>query len=120
MEHDDLTHDIMLEYIKKELSKDYKDIGVNKHGEKKAAYKDYYPDMVLGNYGMVLSLLELETEQSVSEERAERWKTLSKLGAKLIIMVPKNMKVKATDLIWKKGLMGKVSLGTYEIVIRMS
>ena len=120
MEHQDLTHDIMLEYIKKELSRDYKEIGVNKQGEKKVAYKDHYPDMILGNYGMVLSLLELETEQSVSEERAERWKVLSKLGAKLIIMVPKNMKVKATDLIWKKGLMGKVSLGTYEINIKMS
>ena len=120
MEHEDITHDIMLEHIKKELSKDYKEISVNKHGEKNVAYKDNYPDMILGNYGMVLSLLELETEQSISEERAERWKTHSKLGAKLIIMVPKNMKVKATDLIWKKGLMGKVSLGTYEIIIRMS
>ena len=120
MELEDLTHDIMLEYIKKELSKDYKEIGVNKNDEKNVAYKDHYPDMILGNYGMILSLLELETERSVSEERAERSKILSKLGATLIIMVPKNMKVKATDLIWKKGLMGKVSLGTYEIVIKMS
>jgi len=120
MEYEDLTHEIILKHIAKELSKDYKDIGVNKQGEKNVAYKDHYPDMILGNHGMVLAVLELETEGSVSEKSAERWKTLSQLGVKLIIMVPKAMKVKATDLIWNKGLMGKVSLGTYDIVIKMS
>jgi hypothetical protein len=34
-------------------------------------------------------------------------------------MVPKDMKVKVTDLLWAKGLMTKVSLGTYEIAITM-
>ena len=29
-------------------------------------------------------------------------------------MVPKDLKVKATELLWTKGLMGKVSMGTYE------
>jgi hypothetical protein len=120
MEHEDLTHDIILGHIEKVLSRDYKQIGVNRHGEKKAAYKEHYPDMILGNHGMVLALLELETEGSVSEKAVERWKALSKLGVKLTIIVPKAMKVKATDLIWKNGMMGKVSLGTYEFVIKMS
>ena len=120
MEYESLTHDIILEHIRKELSRDYKEIGVNKNNEKNVAYKGHYPDMVLGNHGMVLGILEVETEGSISEKAAERWKDLSKLGVKLIIMVPKATKVKATDLIWNNGLMGKVSLGTYDIVIKMS
>jgi hypothetical protein len=44
---------------------------------------------------------------------------LSDLGVKLILMVPKDLKVKATELLWAKGLMGKVSMGTYEISVHM-
>ena len=120
MEYEDLVHKIILEHLKKLLSRDFKEIRVNQLGEKTNAYKDHYPDMILGNHGMVLGLLELETEGSVSEKAVERWRALSKLGVKLTIMVPKALKVKATDLIWNNGLMGKVSLGTYDIVIKMS
>jgi len=119
MEYQNLIHEMILEHLKKELSKDYKDIGINKCGEKQNAYKGHYPNMILGSHGMTVALLEVETEQSVSEEGAQRWKALSGLGAKLIVMVPKNKKVKATELIWDKGLAGKVSIGTYEIAIKM-
>jgi hypothetical protein len=44
---------------------------------------------------------------------------LSRLGAKLILMIPKEMKVKVTELLWAKGLMDKVSTGIYEISIKM-
>ena len=119
MEDENLTHEIILEHLRKKLSKEYKQIGINKQGEHKIAYKDHYPDMILGNHGMVLSLLEVETEESVTEKQIERWKAFSKLGVKLIIMVPKQLKVKVTELIWNSGLVGKVSLGTYEITIQM-
>jgi hypothetical protein len=119
MEYADLVHEIILEHLRIKLSKDYKEIGINKAGEKKVEYKGHYPDMVLGNHGMILAILEVETADSISEKRAERWKTFSDLGVKLILMVPKDMKVKATDLLWKKGLMGKVSIGTYEITVTM-
>ena len=119
MEYEDLVHKIILEHLKKVLSRDYKEIRVNQLGEKTNAYKDHYPDMILGNHGMVLAILEVETEGSISEKVLERWEPMSKLGVKLIIMVPRDMKVKATDLIWNNGLMGKVSLGTYEIAIKM-
>jgi hypothetical protein len=75
--------------------------------------------MILGNHGMVLALLSVETSESITEERAEFWKTLSSLGTKLIIMVPRNMRVRVTDVLWNKGLMDKVSLGTYDIIINM-
>ncbi|MDI6889974.1 MAG: hypothetical protein QMC83_03400 [Thermodesulfovibrionales bacterium] len=119
MEYGDLIHEIILEQVRRKLSRDYKEISVNKPGEKKGEYKGHYPDMILGNHGMVLALLEVETADSISEKQAENWGKLSGLGVKLILMVPKDMKVKATELLWSKGLMGKVSLGTYEISITM-
>jgi hypothetical protein len=119
MEYQKILHEIIFEHIRKELSRDYKEIGINKEGEKNIAYKGHYPHMILGNHGMVVALLEIETDESITAERAKRWRELSGLGVKLIIMVPKNMKVKTTELIWNKSLMDKVSLGTYEIVIKM-
>jgi hypothetical protein len=119
MEYGDLIHEIILEQVRRRLSRDYKEIGINRAGEKKVEYKGHYPDMVLGNHGMVLALLEVETAESISEKGAERWKTFSDLGVKLFLMVPKDMKVKATELLWAKGLMGKISIGMYEIAVTM-
>lgn len=119
MEYGDLIHEIILKHLERRLSRDYKEICTNRTGEKKVEFKGHYPDMVLGNHGMVLALLEVETSESISEKRAEKWKVLSDLGAKLILMVPKDMKVKTTELFWANGLMGKVSIGTYEISVTM-
>jgi hypothetical protein len=119
MEYGDLLHEIILEHLKRRLSREYKEIGINKTGEKKAEYRGLYPDMILGNHGMILALLEVETAESISEKGAEKWKVLSNLGVKLILMVPKDLKVKATELLWTKGLMGKVSMGTYDISVNM-
>lgn len=119
MEYADLVHEIILEHLRKKLSREYKEIGVNRQSEKKFEYKGHYPDMILGNHGMVLALLEVETAEDISEKQAENWKVLSGLGIKLILMIPKDMKVKVTELLWAKGLMGKVSIGTYEISLNM-
>ena len=75
--------------------------------------------MILGNHGMVLALLEVETPDTISEKQAENWKALSSLGVKLILMIPNDMKVKVTELLWSKGLMDKASIGTYEIGVQM-
>ncbi|MEW6214324.1 MAG: hypothetical protein AB1478_03840 [Nitrospirota bacterium] len=119
MEYADLIHEMIIEHLRKRLSREYKEIGVNRRGEKKVEYRGHYPDMILGNHGMVLALLEVETDKSISKEQADNWKALSDLGVKLILMIPKEMKVKVTELLWAKGLMGKVSLGTYEISVTM-
>jgi len=34
-------------------------------------------------------------------------------------MIPNDMKVKVTELLWAKGLMDKISIGTYEISLKM-
>ncbi|OGW52390.1 MAG: hypothetical protein A2Y81_02920 [Nitrospirae bacterium RBG_13_43_8] len=119
MEYGDLIHEIILEHLKRRLSKEYKEIAVNRIGQKETDYRGHYPDIILGNHGMVLALVEVETSESISEKRTERWEVLSALGVKLILMVPKELKVKTTELLWAKGLMGKISIGTYEITVNM-
>jgi hypothetical protein len=119
MEYADLVHEIILGQVKRKLSRTYKEIRTNTKGEKRAEYEGFYPDMVLGNHGMTLALLEVETADSISEKQADHWKALSGLGLKLVLMIPKDQKVRVTDLLWSKGMMDKVSIGTYEISVQM-
>jgi hypothetical protein len=82
IEYSDLIHELILEHIRKRLSREYKEIKVNKTGEKQFDYQGHYPDMILGNHGMVLALLEVETSDTISEQQAENWKKLSSLGVR--------------------------------------
>ena len=66
-----------------------------------------------------MAVMEVETEESVTPEKAVEWKTLSGLGAKLILMVPNSMKSKAIDLLWKAGIADKAAVGTYGINVNM-
>jgi hypothetical protein len=114
-----LIHDWMVSYLQDRLSRDYNDIKANIEGEKKNEYKGHYPDLILGNHGLVLAVMEVETEGSITPEKADEWKALSTLGAKLILMVPKASKAKVVDLLWKQGLADKVSVGSYDINVIM-
>jgi hypothetical protein len=118
MKNEKLIHDWMVSYLNDRLSRDYNDVRVNIE-EKKNEYTGHYPDLILGNHGLVLALMEVETEGSITPEKADEWKALSGLGAKLILMVPKTSKAKVVDLLWKKGMAGKVSVGSYEIAVSM-
>ena len=68
MEYDDLIHEIILDHLRRRLSREYKEIGINKPGEKKAEYNGHYPEMILGNHNIVLAILEVETVKSISEK----------------------------------------------------
>jgi hypothetical protein len=105
-----LMRDMMVEYLKKKLARNYKDITVNPAGN---------PDLVLANHGLVLANLVVETEGSVTLEKAETWKALARPGLKLIVMIPKSSKVRATEILWEKGISDRVVLGTYEIAVQM-
>ena len=118
MKNEKLVHDWMVSHLKERLSRDYNEIKVNLEGDKNE-FKGHYPDMVLGNHGMVLAIMEVETEGSITAEKADEWKDLAGLGAKLILMVPKRLKAKVIDLLWKQGLADKTSVGSYEINISM-
>jgi|GEM_PF-281326 len=114
-----LIHDLVVNNLKRRLSREFQDIRVNLYGEKKHAFKDLYPDLIVSNHGMVILVIEVETESSLSQQKAEIWKKISDTGTKLNVIVPRELKVKATELLWQTGLAGKVSIGTYELNINM-
>lgn len=110
MEKAKLLHDLIVDTLKEKFSGAYKEIKVNESGG---------PDMVLGNHGLTLAVVEVETEKSITGEKAERWKEMSQSGSKLILMVPRNAKVKVMELLWKLGIADRVGVGSYDIVINM-
>jgi hypothetical protein len=112
-------HDWMVTYLKQRLSRDYNDIQLNREGERKAEFNGHYPDLILGNHGMVLAIMEVETERSITPAKADEWKALAGLGVKLIIMAPGSSKPKVMDLLWKAGIVDKVSIGSYDIHVKM-
>lgn len=109
MQRDKLVHDLIVDFVIERLRRDYKEIKRNPDGN---------PDLILANHGMIMAYLEVETEGSISPEKAKRWKEMVEKG-KLILMIPKSARVKVTDLLWQQGITGGVSIGTYEIAINM-
>ncbi len=118
MDEEKLIHDWLVRTLKKRLSRDYKDIKDNIEG-KKESFRGQYPDLILGSHGMVLSVVEVETESTITEEAAKRWKALVEGPVKLVLMVPKNSVKEVTTLLWNEGIAEKVSIGTYDMVIKM-
>ena len=112
-------HDWLVTYLQGRLARDYKDIQANYQDDQQHEFNGHYPDLILANLGMVLGIMEVETEESITPEQAERWQELAGLGAKLILMVPNHTKPKVMDLVLQKGLAGKVGVGSYEINIKM-
>lgn len=110
MNNEKLIHDWMVDFLKRKFSREYKEIKVNLSGD---------PDLVLSNHGLVLALVEVETESSITPEKAEVWKEILKDGTKLILMVPKNTKVKVMEYLWQKGIADRVGVGSYELTVTM-
>ncbi|MBN2654178.1 MAG: hypothetical protein JXR79_03575 [Nitrospirae bacterium] len=110
MEREKLVHDLIVEHMKQKLSKEYSSISLHPEGS---------PDLSLANHGLTMALVEVETENSITQRKAEEWKSLACSGSRLILIVPKTSKVRATELLWDMGIMEKVSVGSYEIVINM-
>jgi hypothetical protein len=110
MENERLIHDLIVERLRGRFSGQYKEITVHSGGN---------PDIVLANHGLTLAVVQVETDRSITPERAEKWKEMAQAGPKLILMVPKNAKVKAMELLWKSGIADRVGVGSYEIAIQM-
>jgi hypothetical protein len=119
MTKDALFHDWLVSYLQERLAKDYKEVRANYQSEQKHEFNGRYPDLILANQGMVLAIMEVETEESITPEQADQWKQLAGLGAKLILMVPNHTRPKVMDLVFQKGLAGRVGVGSYEITIKM-
>ncbi len=110
MQNEKLVHDLIVDHLKQKLAREYKEVNVNADGN---------PDLVLANHGLVLANVEVETDSTITSEKAGEWKDLAQPGTKLILMVPKHAKAKVTELLWQTGIMDKVSVGSYEIAITM-
>ena len=108
----------MVSHLKARLAKDYDEIKVNL-GEEKNEYSGFFPDLIMSNHGMVLAVVEVETEDTINDEKAAEWKEIAESGTKLILMVPKKAKAKVIDLLWKQGLADRASVGSYELNIAM-
>ncbi|OGP54165.1 MAG: hypothetical protein A2Y65_00315 [Deltaproteobacteria bacterium RBG_13_52_11] len=119
MTKDAFFHDWLVSYLQQRLAKDYKEVRANYEAEQKHEFNNRYPDLILANQGMVLAIMEVETEESITPEQARQWKEFAGLGAKLILMVPNHTRPKVMDLIFQTGLAGKVGVGSYEITIKM-
>jgi hypothetical protein len=110
MDTEKLLHDLIVDYLRQRLSKEYKELKINPEGS---------PDLILANHGLTLAILEVETEDSITPEKIKKWKAMLAKGQKLILMVPKNSKAKVIELLWQNGIADKVSVGSYEISINM-
>lgn len=73
------------------------------------------PDLKIMSYGMVIGYIDIITEKDINPDRIAKWKEIVSKGNKLIILIPKEEKLKITETLWKEGLAEKVSIGTYEI-----
>ncbi len=114
-----LIHDWVIRQVEHKHSSLYNEIRTNSEGKQLCEFEGFFPDVILGSYGQVVQIIEVETEATIDEERSEYWKALSELSAQLILLVPAKSKAHVTDLCWKCGLAGKVKIGTFEVSIRI-
>ena len=119
MESEDVFHNWLIDHLKNRLSRDYSEIHTNPAGEKNREYKGYFPDLILSNHGLVMSIVEVETEKTINPDKAKKWKELSQLGVKLIILVPEKARSKVMPLLWDEGIAQDVAIGSYELKLSM-
>jgi hypothetical protein len=110
MDNEHLVHNLIIDRLIHRFRREYSEIKVNDGGN---------PDLTLSNHGLVLAVVEVETENSITPEKAGQWKELAQPGTKLILMVPKSARVKVMDMLWQKGIADRVGVGTYDIAITM-
>jgi hypothetical protein len=116
---ENVFHDWLVDHLGASFSRQYTSVRVNREGEKKNEYQGCYPDIILENHGMVMGIVEVETENTVTAEKAEVWKTEASLGVKLVIMAPQAMRAKLMPLLWDAGIAANVAVGSYELRISM-
>lgn len=108
-------HDWVIRKVHEKYSREYSQVHINPGDEKNYEYNGAYPDIIFENYGQIVQIAEVETMETITEQRAEKWKDLSELGAKLSLLVPKNMQNAARDICWKSGLVAKVNIGSFDV-----
>lgn len=114
-----LLHDLIVSTLRKKLSREYSEIKVNFLGERNNEFYGYYPDIILISHGMVVGIIEVETDANLKKEKLDTWKDMILRGIRFTLLVPESEKVKTADLLWQAGLMGKVNIGTFDIILNL-
>lgn len=112
-------HDWVIRQSREKFRRLYNEININPGDEKNVEFKGFYPDVLLGSYGQVVQIIEVETPSTVDESRIDYWKQVSELGVKLVILVPKELQNKLRDMCFKSGLAAKVNIGSFDVDIRI-
>ncbi|NIS08673.1 MAG: hypothetical protein GWO07_07930 [Candidatus Dadabacteria bacterium] len=116
-EDEQFLHDWVIRKIKEKNNRMYSEVNINPADEQNYDLDGKYPDVVLVNHGQVVSIIEVDTKETVDESCVDKWKALSELGAKLTLVVPKEDQKKARDLVWKSGLVAKVDIKFFDVQI---
>ena len=116
---ENFLHDWVIRQAQEKFSKLYNEININPGGEQIFEFKGYFPDILLGSYGEVVQIIEVETKSTINESKVDYWKELSELGVQLIILVPKQYQNDLRDICWKSGLAAKVKIGSFDVDIRI-
>ena len=88
---------------------------VNPNGEKNFAVDDQYPDIVVAMDESVQTIGEVETEETVTEDEAEQWKTYARLNDYFYLYIPKSKVADAKTIIKTKKI-GIRGLRSFEYV----
>ena len=108
-------HDWVIRKVQEKYSRLYSEVHINPGEDKNYEFNGAYPDIVVENYGQIVQIVEVETRETINNERADKWKSLSELGVKLSLLVPNDMQNAARDICWKSGLVAKVSIGSFDV-----
>lgn len=112
-------HDWVIRKIKEKNSRIYSEVNINPEDEQNFELEGKYPDVVLVNHGQVVSIIEIDTKETVNEDSIDKWKALSELGVKLTLIVPKEDQNKARDLVWNNGLVAKVDIKFFDVQLNI-
>jgi len=112
-------HDWVIIKIKEKNRRIYSEVNINPADEQNFDINGKYPDVVLVNHGQVVSVIEVDTKESVDEQSTGKWKALSELGVKLTLIVPKEEQKKARDLVWENGLVAKVDIKFFDVQLNI-
>ena len=112
-------HDWVIRKIKEKNRRIYSEVNINPADEQNFEINGKYPDVVLVNHGQVVSVIEVDTKESVDEQSTGKWDALSELGVKLTLIVPKEEQKKARDLVWKNGLVAKVDIKFFDVELNI-
>lgn len=112
-------HDWVIRKVKEKYSRIYKEVHTNPGEEKNFEFKGHYPDVIFVNYGQIVLIAEVETEETIGEEEVNEWKELSSLGVQLVLLVPKEVQNTARDICWKSGIAAKVKIGFFDVMLNI-